>query len=330
MALVVAFGLCSNVWKFLVKQKKFKILPLVAFYCLAVPLACERFHFAVWSVPTVFINMELVIQLTPLILKPMIGLLQSWVVTELCLTIKKSFSLASHKNHRPVSTDKRIQIGRIVVVVFIFCFTVAATVNFYESGQRLTSYGERLAYFERATNTFVFSMQVIACAFLSSSIFALWVLLRGHDTFEREKTTLLVILAYFDMTYIVRMLFTRVIMGSALVPWLSFQYYMLVILVLPLVCDLVPIGLIALIHAHNFKTQQLKHQSYIAEARAGSVSSQERRTEVFAVDIIDCSSDTRSNEETSQVSPGDRSSSLQVGDREGRFEWRQESKSLMR
>lgn len=86
-----------NIWKFVIKPKRFKVLPLVTFYCLALTLAFERFYYSIWFFKAIYTDMNLVTALIPFNLKAMIGLNQTWTIIELCLGIKSSFSLRTNQ-----------------------------------------------------------------------------------------------------------------------------------------------------------------------------------------------------------------------------------------
>ena len=48
LTLAMSVAVMCNVWWFLVKQKKYRVLPLLVFYVLTVPLLATRFYYTIW------------------------------------------------------------------------------------------------------------------------------------------------------------------------------------------------------------------------------------------------------------------------------------------
>ena len=76
-----------NFVKIIVKQGKYKVLPLSTFYALALPLLILRFYLDIWFFPAGFRPIFSVI-LAPPTLKFLIAVNQAWVNVELCLSIR--------------------------------------------------------------------------------------------------------------------------------------------------------------------------------------------------------------------------------------------------
>ena len=130
-ALVVASGLVYNVWKFLIRQARYKVLPLVTFYVLALLLMSERVYFAIWFFALTYKKNSVLWQTLPLTIKAMIAVLQSWMITELCIRLHQSYKEFSSRGERgraSTSIDKCISVGRVAVVVFIVAAILTTTV----------------------------------------------------------------------------------------------------------------------------------------------------------------------------------------------------------
>lgn len=58
---------CYNIWAFIIKQKKYKTLPLLVFYVLVVLLTLMRIYFAVWALEEYPKNWIFAFELMPII-----------------------------------------------------------------------------------------------------------------------------------------------------------------------------------------------------------------------------------------------------------------------
>ena len=120
-----------NIWAFLIKQKKYKTLPLSIFYALTVWLMLMRIYFCLFYL-TIIENESIVGSCFKPILKLDIGLVQCWILIELSLRISKSIkqteTFISHttsqvgQNNVLATVDKTqrfITLGRIVLLCFV-------------------------------------------------------------------------------------------------------------------------------------------------------------------------------------------------------------------
>jgi len=104
--------------------------------------------------------------------------------------------------------------------------------------------------------TYVLWLQVTMSIILTGTISTLTVMLKGRVAFTRERNLMLIIMFYFDLTYLLRATIDYLLSRS--VQPFGFSYCMY-LLCLPIFCDLLPIGLIVLIHYLNFNSRQMQH-----------------------------------------------------------------------
>ena len=89
----ITFIFCVfNFWTIIIKQRRCKVVPLVVFYLLAMPLCVVRFYGAIWYFTTIFYYGIFAI-LEPPTLKAMIGIDQAWIMSELCIRISSNMKL---------------------------------------------------------------------------------------------------------------------------------------------------------------------------------------------------------------------------------------------
>ena len=84
--LVTLVSLLINVWKFLVKQGRYRVLPLVSFYVLAISITLVKVYIACQFAP-VMVEFQVFPQLICQTLMFTLILQQSWVNMELCYGI---------------------------------------------------------------------------------------------------------------------------------------------------------------------------------------------------------------------------------------------------
>ena len=76
-----------NFVKIIVKQGKYKVLPLSTFYALALPLLMIRFYLDIWFFPAGW-HPRFTVLFAPPTMKFLIAVNQAWVNVELCLSIR--------------------------------------------------------------------------------------------------------------------------------------------------------------------------------------------------------------------------------------------------
>ena len=76
-----------NFVKIIVRQGRYKVLPLTTFYALALPLLIIHFYLDIWFFPS-RMHPKLSVLLAPPTMKFLIAVNQAWVNVELCLSIR--------------------------------------------------------------------------------------------------------------------------------------------------------------------------------------------------------------------------------------------------
>ena len=119
--------LLLNVWKILIKQGRFKVLPLTTFYILAIMVVIAHTYYAI-MLGKILLYFYVLPQLMCQILMFGITLQQTWVVIELCLVIvhiRKQMS-----NGSPVFPQGFIKWARVIVSLLVATWVVVLFVYF--------------------------------------------------------------------------------------------------------------------------------------------------------------------------------------------------------
>ena len=132
VSLVTLSWIFINIWRILIKQRKYKVLPLMSFYTAAVLNVIFRFFYTIW-----FFSIEdgnLTIFFMEIIMtKFMIGIDQSWINIELCLIINYSLK---YPTKFPI---RCIKIGRIAIAIFISVLFTTVNILYFAFKQNKTS-----------------------------------------------------------------------------------------------------------------------------------------------------------------------------------------------
>lgn len=83
---------CFNVWVYLIKEQKWKVFPLSAFYSLALVTLAMRIIDSIWVVHNFFTQQTFFI-LFPPVLKQAIGIVQVMIMTELSVRVSQSMTI---------------------------------------------------------------------------------------------------------------------------------------------------------------------------------------------------------------------------------------------
>ena len=82
IAVAVFFLLVANSYLYLWKGAKYRVLPLLVFYLLSMTLVILRFYGAIWFF---VVHKIIFIAYFPITCKFCLGLMQTWIMVELCL-----------------------------------------------------------------------------------------------------------------------------------------------------------------------------------------------------------------------------------------------------
>ena len=178
LAILVFTALClwsRNFWLILVRQQRFKVIPFVTFYALALPLFVIRLYYAIFYFVTVF-KCTVFVDLMPVTLKAMMGFCQTWMIFELCLRIHYSIQLVT-LNRPPTSPNRLIGIGRYVLLAVVVCLTITAVSVFIYKNQTLNNVEKCWAYLKSAVEGYALAIQIINIITMTASIVTLLILL---------------------------------------------------------------------------------------------------------------------------------------------------------
>ena len=189
--LVCLIWLLINVWKFLVKQGRYRVLPLVTFYVLAISITLVKIYIAC-QFAAVMVDFQVFAQLICQTLMFTLILQQSWVNIELCYGIVHNRKQINAES--PVFPRQRIMKARIIVTTFVTVFATINIICFFVLGQ--TRDLEQRAYvIIDGFKYYVFTMEVIACVIMTASIVVLKIELSKlgsylesqKEVFKRER-----------------------------------------------------------------------------------------------------------------------------------------------
>ena len=146
-----------NIWKFLIKQRRYRNQQLVVYYTLCTFVIAARIYQTIWYFKAAFLAQPIGLAAPP-IFKSMLGVEQTWIMLELCMRIhtsNKALQLQIDKSidatyliqfQKSVAlTEKSLRIGHYIVIVFIVSFIIGALT-------KLGLYGARNDVDELAAN----------------------------------------------------------------------------------------------------------------------------------------------------------------------------------
>jgi len=93
IAVAVFFRLVANSYLYLWKGAKYRVLPLLVFYLLSMTLVIFRFYADIWYF-VVPLHKVIFIGFSQISCKFCLGLVQTWIIVELCLQISYSIKVA--------------------------------------------------------------------------------------------------------------------------------------------------------------------------------------------------------------------------------------------
>ena len=116
-----------NIWTILIKQRRYKTVPLCAFYIFAfIAIGC-RFIYTIiswipgWSPKHYTNDIQLVTKLG-------VGLIQSWIVFEIALRVRRTYKSNDYGQASAEAFEKWIRYGQYSVVVVSFSITSAIVI----------------------------------------------------------------------------------------------------------------------------------------------------------------------------------------------------------
>ena len=176
LILFVLAWLLYNAWNLLIRRGKYKVVPLIIFYIVAITLVLERLydHIGFWALIT---NQRVLPLLMHQTLKFVIGLDQAWVNLELCLSIRYNLKKIEKPQDDSLFPQRLIKNGRIILAIVIVCFCTLMFCFFEYHGHN-ASLEERERFIEWGLSEYVTTLQITNFVLLSTSIAFLFYLLR--------------------------------------------------------------------------------------------------------------------------------------------------------
>ena len=107
------FLVLLNIWQILIKQRRYKTLPLLFFYIFAfIAIACRLvYHIFSWSEILVFVYVDFVY----IAAKLCVGLLQTWMIFDIAMRIRQMISTQKYAEGA-ASFERWMQIGQCLTV----------------------------------------------------------------------------------------------------------------------------------------------------------------------------------------------------------------------
>ena len=127
VAVFLLAWLLHNVWKILIMQGRFKVLPLTTFYILAIMIVIAHSYYAI-MLGRILLFFWVLPQLMCQILMFGLTLQQTWVVIELCLVIMHIRKQMSGGN--PVFPQSFIKWARVIVSLLVATWVVSLFIYF--------------------------------------------------------------------------------------------------------------------------------------------------------------------------------------------------------
>ena len=202
------FLVLLNIWQILVKQRRYKTLPLLFFYIFAFIAIALRliYHIFSWSENPIFTNVNYIY----IAAKLCVGLLQTWMIFEIAMRIRHMVASQKHVEGSAASFERWMRTGQYSIISTSslgFVAFVAFVSTKVQKGDHMQNYDQ--------LDTFIgYSYLTLFILMASVNIFLL-VQIRAknqsqiggsnhQEQFRREKFNLSVILIFFELSYLLR------------------------------------------------------------------------------------------------------------------------------
>ena len=110
----------ANIWQILIKQERWKTLPLLVFYIFVFIAVLLRELCNLMGLDYVFLFF-----IQP-IAKQGVGIIQSWMMFELGLKLRQGIILEKNIQADTTSTNKLISYGQLSTIIFIFAYLIGS------------------------------------------------------------------------------------------------------------------------------------------------------------------------------------------------------------
>ena len=220
--LLVALAL-RNIWVILIRQQKYRLLPILAFYAFALVALTLRpiYMMGRWTTYPIFFNMDKVQQVAKLC----VGIVQDWITLELAIRIH------SAKGSSDISTaaKKRLRLAFAFVFIGLIIGFIAWNIAVYVSACVPGNYG----YAFVGDYCFLFDVMALLVAWLFIETFRLVARERravqagfASQNLHKERCTYAIISTFFTLSYIGRFVYNRFAYGCGLEAQSLFAVYM--------------------------------------------------------------------------------------------------------
>ena len=206
------FLVIVNIWTILIKQRKYKTLPLLAFYIFAFFAISFRlvYIFMDW---TNFVVIFYFIQDSYLCTKLGLGLIQSWMVLEIALRVRQTYTANASEQARAEAFEKWVRCGQYSVILTSLIIVLISTTHDLcvmdkwrdPTGEDSTFHVWAYLYLGMfflmaAVNT------VLICVMRERKKSAQRGSLDATYDFKKEACTLYILLTFFEISYLSRYL----------------------------------------------------------------------------------------------------------------------------
>ena len=212
LCLITLVWLIYNAVSILIKQGKYRVLPLSNFYAFAFMAVISRLLYQIFFFPGLE-NYWIIFYLFCQTLKFLLGFQQAWINLELMCSIR--YSLKVIKDCKTSFPVEFIRKGRIYVILFTALSAIGVATYFLIEQYNL-NIEERHTFCDYGLEYYVLSMQIVDFTLLTTTIIVILYYLSEQEKFtdmikefKSERRTLFLILVIFDSTYIIRALFDR-------------------------------------------------------------------------------------------------------------------------
>ena len=221
-----------NIWVILIKQKKYKNLPLAAFYAFAlIALALRPIDLiGIWTLNPLFYNIDLMQQGAKLC----VGFVQNWITLELAIRIQNA------RDSADISTPVKNKLRTVFAVVLVgltLGFLAWSSAVLVSASKAL----DRVAFDESYCQVQVvigysFLCQVIVMCLLVAWLFVETYRIKAREknkltaqdgsvtnSLHKERCTYAIISSFFALSYVGRFILNEYIFGCGTAPWLYFS-----------------------------------------------------------------------------------------------------------
>ena len=119
-----------NIWTILIRQKRYKTLPLLVFYIFTFFGIALRLVFVIIQ-HTHYYYLKNYVNDFYLAAKLSVGLIQCWMILEIALRVRKAFKISQAEKVDLVSFEKRVSCGQYSAITFSFMIVPVVFIDDY-------------------------------------------------------------------------------------------------------------------------------------------------------------------------------------------------------